>query len=158
MRGGGEDGGEREGKEKWYISQHCYLLRLTAMTVVTDTSMGCWWNNADRQKLKFSKTDTSPTVSLSTTHPNWSETGTNPCSCSDKLTTQYLVPCHDPVLCSHLNITVTDIPANKLNTFNTLATGYGDFRTSVASGRHRATEISVFTYEWMEEGVGFVVC
>ena len=28
---------------------------------------------------------------------------------------------------------------------NTLATGYGDFRTSVASGRRRATEISVFT-------------
>jgi hypothetical protein len=36
---------------------------------------------------------------------------------------------------------------------NTLATGYGDFRTSVASGRSRATEISVFKYGWMEEGL-----
>jgi len=41
---------------------------------------------------------------------------------------------------------------------NTLATGYGDFRTSVAKRRRRATEISVFAYGWMEEGVGFVVC
>ena len=40
---------------------------------------------------------------------------------------------------------------------NTLATGYGDFRTSVAKRRRRATEISVFAYGWMEEGVGFVV-
>ena len=38
--------------------------------------------------------------------------------------------------------------------FNTLATGYGDFRTSVASGRRRATEISVFAYGWLEEGFG----
>jgi len=37
---------------------------------------------------------------------------------------------------------------------NTLATGYGDFRTSVASGRRRATEISVFAYGWLEEGFG----
>jgi hypothetical protein len=37
---------------------------------------------------------------------------------------------------------------------NTLATGYGDFCTSVASGRRRATEISVFAYGWMEEGFG----
>ena len=37
---------------------------------------------------------------------------------------------------------------------NTLATGYGDFRTSVASGRRRATEISVFVYGWLEEGFG----
>ena len=36
---------------------------------------------------------------------------------------------------------------------NTLATGYGDFRSSVASGRRRATEISVFKYGWMEEGL-----
>ena len=42
--------------------------------------------------------------------------------------------------------------------FNTLATGYGDFRTSVAKRRRRATEISVFPYGWMEEGVGFVMC
>jgi len=41
---------------------------------------------------------------------------------------------------------------------NTLATGYGDFRTSVAKRRRRATEISVFPYRWMEEGVGFVMC
>ena len=41
---------------------------------------------------------------------------------------------------------------------NTLATGYGDFRTSVAKRRRRATEISVFPYRWMEEGVGFVIC
>jgi len=32
--------------------------------------------------------------------------------------------------------------------------GYGDFRTSVASGRRWATEISVFAYGWMEEGFG----
>jgi len=43
-------------------------------------------------------------------------------------------------------------------TFNTLATGYGDFRTSVAKRRRRATEISMFTSGWMEEGVGFVMC
>jgi len=42
--------------------------------------------------------------------------------------------------------------------FKTLATGYGDFRTSVAKRRRRATEISVFPYGWMEEGVGFVMC
>ena len=41
---------------------------------------------------------------------------------------------------------------------NTLATGYGDFRTSVAKRRRQATEISVFTDGWMEEGVGFVMC
>ena len=41
---------------------------------------------------------------------------------------------------------------------NTLATGYGDFRTSVAKRRQWATEISVFPYGWMEEGVGFVMC
>jgi len=41
---------------------------------------------------------------------------------------------------------------------NTLATGYGDFRTSVAKRRRRATEVSVFPYGWMEEGVGFVMC
>jgi hypothetical protein len=41
-----------------------------------------------------------------------------------------------------------------LQCVNTLATGYGDFRTSVASGRRRATEISVFAYGWMEEGFG----
>jgi len=38
--------------------------------------------------------------------------------------------------------------------FNTLAMGYGDFRTSVASGRRRATEISMFVYGWLEEGFG----
>ena len=32
--------------------------------------------------------------------------------------------------------------------------GYGDFRTLVASGRRRATEISVFVYGWLEEGFG----
>ena len=42
--------------------------------------------------------------------------------------------------------------------FNTLATGYGDFRTSVAKRRRRATEISVFPYGWMEEEFGFVMC
>jgi len=41
---------------------------------------------------------------------------------------------------------------------NTLATRYGDFHTSVAKRRRRATEISVFPYGWMEEGVGFVMC
>jgi len=41
---------------------------------------------------------------------------------------------------------------------NTLATGYGDFRTSVAKRRRRDTEISVFRYRWMEEGFGFVMC
>jgi len=41
---------------------------------------------------------------------------------------------------------------------NTLATGYGDFRTSVAKRRRRATEISVFPYGWMEEEFGFVMC
>jgi len=40
------------------------------------------------------------------------------------------------------------------STLDTLATGYGDFRTSVASGRCRATEISVFAYGWMEEVFG----
>jgi hypothetical protein len=47
---------------------------------------------------------------------------------------------------------------NYQSVVNTLVMGYGDFRTSVASGRRWATEISVFTYRWMEEGVGFVVC
>jgi hypothetical protein len=78
--------------------------------------MGHWWNNADRHKLKFSKTETSPTVAVSTTNPKLSEKGTNPCLCSDKLTTQYLVPCHGPVLCSRLNIALTDVPVNNLNT------------------------------------------
>ena len=41
---------------------------------------------------------------------------------------------------------------------NTLATGHGDFRTSVAKRRRRATEISVFPYGWMEEEFGFVMC
>ena len=41
---------------------------------------------------------------------------------------------------------------------NTLATGYGDFRTSVAKRRRRATEISVFPYGWMEEEFDFVMC
>ena len=41
--------------------------------------------------------------------------------------------------------------------FNTLATGHGDFRTSVAKRRRRATEISVFHYGWMEEEFGFVM-
>ena len=41
---------------------------------------------------------------------------------------------------------------------NTLAMGYGDFRTLVAKRRRRATEISVFPYGWLEEGVGFVMC
>jgi len=41
---------------------------------------------------------------------------------------------------------------------NTLATGYGDFHTSVAKRRRRATEISVFPYRWMEEEFGFVTC
>jgi len=41
---------------------------------------------------------------------------------------------------------------------NTLATGYGDFRTSVAKRRRRATKISVFPNGWMEDGVGFVMC
>ena len=41
---------------------------------------------------------------------------------------------------------------------NTLATGYGDFRTSVAKFSRRATEISVFPFGWLEEGVGFVMC
>ena len=43
---------------------------------------------------------------------------------------------------------------SKLLNINTLVTGYGDFRTSVASGRRRATEISVFAYGWLEEGFG----
>ena len=42
--------------------------------------------------------------------------------------------------------------------FNTLATGHGDFRTSVAKRRRRAMEISVFPYGWMEEEFGFVMC
>ena len=41
---------------------------------------------------------------------------------------------------------------------NTLETGYGDFRTSVAKRRRWATEISVFPYGWMEDGFGFVMC
>jgi len=40
----------------------------------------------------------------------------------------------------------------------TLAMGYGDFRTSVAKSRRRATEISVFPFGCMEQGVGFVMC
>jgi len=47
---------------------------------------------------------------------------------------------------------------NGKSLFNTLATGYGDFRTSVAKRRRRAMEISVFPYGWMEEGFGFVMC
>jgi len=46
----------------------------------------------------------------------------------------------------------------KKQELNTLATGYGDFRTSVAKRRRWATEISIFPYGWMEEGVGFVMC
>jgi len=41
---------------------------------------------------------------------------------------------------------------------NTLATGYGDFRTAVAKCRQQATEISVFPYGWMEEEFDFVMC
>ena len=65
----------------------------------------------------------------------------------------------------------TDVPASRFQNFffgeaeapflhqlNTLATGYGDFHTLVAKRRRRATEISVFPYGWMEEGVGFVMC
>jgi len=75
--------------------------------------MGHRWNNADRQKLKFWKSETSPTVTLSTTYPKWSVTGTNPLLWSEKLTTQCLVPRHGPVLCSHLNVTLTRCSGNQ---------------------------------------------
>ena len=54
------------------------------------------------------------------------------------LTIHMVLPAHGNSIGAHLYKRVGI-------SLNTLATGYGDFRTSVASGRHRATEISVFT-------------
>ena len=101
--------------------------------------MGRWWNNADRQKLKFRKTETSPTVALSTTSHKWSESGTNPYLCSDKLTTQCLVPRHGPVLCSHLNVTLTYVPVINPNTVYILQQAL----TSVTYGNGLASSGSV---------------